>query len=206
MNSSNSSSGGIGFCGLLTVLFIALKLTGFIGWSWLWVLAPIWIPLVLLFVLAIGPRPALYRRDRALGPLCDGVHLHELRRHSAGHGRTRSLRPVDRGLPRQAPHPQARDVAVHEQGECARREKRRRPQPCLQGLPRHPQTGRLEAVQKEIYEPIAETQHCKWKAIQGVVRRAAKLAWEVNPDAVRVMAVYPLTGCPSTGGLREPRI
>lgn len=55
----------------------------------------------------------------------------------------------------------------------------------------------LEAVQKEIYEPIAETQHYKWKAIQGVVRRAAKLAWEVNPDAVRVMAVYPLTGCPS---------
>lgn len=40
MSSSNSSSGGIGFCGLLTVLFIALKLTGFIGWSWLWVLSP----------------------------------------------------------------------------------------------------------------------------------------------------------------------
>lgn len=59
------------------------------------------------------------------------------------------------------------------------------------------QEDRLEAVQKEIYEPIAETQHCKWKAIQGVARRAAKLAWEVNPDAVRVMAVYPLTGCPS---------
>ena len=59
------------------------------------------------------------------------------------------------------------------------------------------QEDRLEAVQKELYEPIAETQHCKWKAIQGVVRRAAKLAWEVNPDAVRVMAVYPLTGCPS---------
>ena len=53
MNSSNSSSGGISFCGLLTVLFIALKLIGFIGWSWLWVLAPIWIPLVLLFVLPV---------------------------------------------------------------------------------------------------------------------------------------------------------
>lgn len=26
------------------------------------------------------------------------------------------------------------------------------------------QEDRLEAVQKEIYEPIAETQHCKWKA------------------------------------------
>ena len=47
------------------------------------------------------------------------------------------------------------------------------------------------------FDTFAETQHCKWKAIQGVVRRAAKLAWEVNPDAVRVMAVYPLTGCPS---------
>ena len=33
MKSNNSSSGGIGFCGLLTVLFIALKLTGSIGWS-----------------------------------------------------------------------------------------------------------------------------------------------------------------------------
>lgn len=42
-NSSSSSSGGIGFVGLLTILFIALKLTGFISWSWLWVLSPLWI-------------------------------------------------------------------------------------------------------------------------------------------------------------------
>jgi hypothetical protein len=41
-----SASGGIGFCGLLTILFIALKLTGYIEWSWWAVLAPIWIPLV----------------------------------------------------------------------------------------------------------------------------------------------------------------
>lgn len=34
---------GIGFLGLLGVLFIGLKLTGFINWSWLWVLAPLWI-------------------------------------------------------------------------------------------------------------------------------------------------------------------
>ena len=33
----------IGFTGLLTLLLIALKLTGDITWSWLWVLAPIWI-------------------------------------------------------------------------------------------------------------------------------------------------------------------
>ena len=37
-----------------------------------------------------------------------------------------------------------RDVAVHEQGACARREKLRRPQPCLQRLPQHPQTGRAD--------------------------------------------------------------
>lgn len=37
---------------LLATLFIGLKLTGFIAWSWLWVLAPIWGPLVgyLLFL------------------------------------------------------------------------------------------------------------------------------------------------------------
>lgn len=36
---------GIGFLGLLTVLFIGLKLTGYIAWSWLWVLSPLWIPI-----------------------------------------------------------------------------------------------------------------------------------------------------------------
>lgn len=54
---TSSSSGGIGFCGLLTVVFITLKLIGKIDWSWTWVLAPLWIPLsivvvVLLIVLA----------------------------------------------------------------------------------------------------------------------------------------------------------
>jgi hypothetical protein len=42
-SSSSSSSGGIGFTGLLTVLFVGLKLTGHITWPWLWVLSPIWI-------------------------------------------------------------------------------------------------------------------------------------------------------------------
>jgi hypothetical protein len=35
----------IGFCGALTLLFIALKLCGTITWSWLWVLSPLWIGL-----------------------------------------------------------------------------------------------------------------------------------------------------------------
>lgn len=37
----SSSSGGIGFIGLLTIVFIALKLTGTIAWSWWWVLSPV---------------------------------------------------------------------------------------------------------------------------------------------------------------------
>lgn len=41
-SSSSSSAGGIGFLGALAILFIALKLLGYIDWSWWWVLAPIW--------------------------------------------------------------------------------------------------------------------------------------------------------------------
>lgn len=41
-----SSGGGIGFCGALAILFIALKLLDKIDWSWWLVLSPIWIPIV----------------------------------------------------------------------------------------------------------------------------------------------------------------
>jgi hypothetical protein len=49
-----NNSGGIGFFGLLTIVFITLKLTNYIDWSWWWVLAPLWIPIafVILFLLA----------------------------------------------------------------------------------------------------------------------------------------------------------
>ena len=43
----------ISFINLLTVLFIGLKLTGHIDWSWWWVLSPLWIGLVIIMVLAI---------------------------------------------------------------------------------------------------------------------------------------------------------
>ena len=53
-NSSVSSSGGIGFAGMLTILFIGLKITGNLDWSWWWVLSPLWIGLALfLAVLAV---------------------------------------------------------------------------------------------------------------------------------------------------------
>lgn len=41
-DSTSSSSGGIGVFGLLGVVFVVLKLTGFIDWSWWWVTAPFW--------------------------------------------------------------------------------------------------------------------------------------------------------------------
>ena len=53
---NNITKGGGGFTGLLTILFIGLKLTGAISWSWFWVLSPLWIPfaLVLLMLLCVG--------------------------------------------------------------------------------------------------------------------------------------------------------
>jgi hypothetical protein len=42
------------FTSLLAVLFIGLKLTGYIDWSWWWVLSPLWIPLaIVLCVLSV---------------------------------------------------------------------------------------------------------------------------------------------------------
>ena len=53
-NRNNSgTAGGIGFCGLLTIAFIILKLTGVISWSWLWVLAPIWIPTAIVLAVLL---------------------------------------------------------------------------------------------------------------------------------------------------------
>lgn len=43
-NNTSTQSGGIGFLGLLAIVFITLKLTGYIAWSWWWVLAPLWAP------------------------------------------------------------------------------------------------------------------------------------------------------------------
>ena len=40
-NNSQAAGGGVGFFGLLTILFIGLKLGGVIDWSWFWVLSPI---------------------------------------------------------------------------------------------------------------------------------------------------------------------
>ena len=46
-------NGGVGFTGLLTIVFIVLKLLGFITWSWVWVLSPIWIEAILVVLLLV---------------------------------------------------------------------------------------------------------------------------------------------------------
>jgi hypothetical protein len=43
MKNESKSGGGISFLGMLTILFIGLKLTGYVDWSWTWVLSPLWI-------------------------------------------------------------------------------------------------------------------------------------------------------------------
>lgn len=53
-SNKNVSYGGIGFFGLLTIVFIVLKLCGVINWSWLWVLAPLWMSwLAVLIILVV---------------------------------------------------------------------------------------------------------------------------------------------------------
>jgi len=57
MTNNTYERNGVNFAGILTVLFIGLKLTNFIDWSWWWVLSPLWIPiafvLVALFVISL---------------------------------------------------------------------------------------------------------------------------------------------------------
>lgn len=53
MKDNKSTTKGIGFTGLLTIVFIVLKLTGVISWSWLWVLSPIWISAILGIILFV---------------------------------------------------------------------------------------------------------------------------------------------------------
>lgn len=53
MSTSTNKSGGIGFFGLLAILFIGLKLTGHINWSWWVVLMPLYGPITLAIVIIV---------------------------------------------------------------------------------------------------------------------------------------------------------
>ena len=51
---NNNTSGGIGFVGLLTIVFITLKLTGVITWSWWLVFLPMIISFGLWLIIMLG--------------------------------------------------------------------------------------------------------------------------------------------------------
>lgn len=50
---NSGTTGGVSFVGLLTIVFIVLKLCNVITWSWLWVLSPIWISVSITIVVGI---------------------------------------------------------------------------------------------------------------------------------------------------------
>ncbi|WP_235775245.1 MULTISPECIES: hypothetical protein [Paenibacillus] len=52
-NDNKGTSGGIGFFGLLAIVFITLKLTGVITWNWWLVLLPLWGPFAIAAVVLV---------------------------------------------------------------------------------------------------------------------------------------------------------
>jgi hypothetical protein len=59
MSNKQNASGGIGIGMILFLIFMTLKLTGDIDWSWWWITAPLWIP-VLAVITLIGLAGFLY--------------------------------------------------------------------------------------------------------------------------------------------------
>jgi len=51
-NTSNSSS-GLGLGTVLFLIFMVLKLTNYIDWSWWWVTSPLWIPIAIIGIVGI---------------------------------------------------------------------------------------------------------------------------------------------------------
>lgn len=43
----NNSRSGLGFSSVLLIVFIVLKLCKVINWSWIWVLCPLWVPIII---------------------------------------------------------------------------------------------------------------------------------------------------------------
>ena len=63
----NSRSGGLGFCSVLTIVFIVLKLCDVIHWSWIWVLSPLWIPIILVILFLLF---AMHHYDNITFRIC----------------------------------------------------------------------------------------------------------------------------------------
>ncbi len=51
MKNEKVRNGGMSFISVLTLIFMVLKLTNNISWSWIWVLSPIWISAILIILM-----------------------------------------------------------------------------------------------------------------------------------------------------------
>jgi hypothetical protein len=49
----SKSSNGLGIGTILFLIFMVLKLTNYIDWSWWWVTAPLWIPIIILGIVGL---------------------------------------------------------------------------------------------------------------------------------------------------------
>ena len=54
MSNTSNSSNGLGLGTVLFLIFMVLKLTNYIDWSWWWVTAPLWIPILIIGIIGIG--------------------------------------------------------------------------------------------------------------------------------------------------------
>lgn len=52
-DTTSTASGGIGLPAALFLVFLVLKLTGVITWSWVWVTAPLWISFAIGLLIAV---------------------------------------------------------------------------------------------------------------------------------------------------------
>jgi ABC-type antimicrobial peptide transport system permease subunit len=59
-----SSSSGLGFTSVLTIVFVTLKLVGTIDWSWWWVLSPLWLGFAIILAIIIGMACVAYGVER----------------------------------------------------------------------------------------------------------------------------------------------
>ena len=60
----DTNSGEIGFFGVLTIVFIVLKLLKIVTWPWAFVLIPIWLPIVIFIVLVLIGFLVLYIAEK----------------------------------------------------------------------------------------------------------------------------------------------
>ena len=53
MSNKSNSSNGLGLGTILFLIFMVLKLTNYIDWSWWWVTAPLWIPILIIGIIGL---------------------------------------------------------------------------------------------------------------------------------------------------------